>query len=180
VKWPARVIASGRRTSVERAYVRGRSHAAGRGAGEPASWWGLCAALSSHYLARGRLRRTPALWAELVPFLLVPNEVIAEVALEEYIVYKSDRGAADLAWLGVEVNAALDHVDTFDERLAPLLEGPELMLDADWLALLSYQTLLRVRRAVSLYDGRSPHPARAKFWMGPPLAGGRPPAPDVP
>ena len=66
------------------------------------------------------------------------------------------------------VNAALSEVDRVDARLIPLLECPELMLDADWMALLSYSTLLRVRHAASLYDGYPPHPARPHYWAGTP------------
>ena len=40
------------------------------------------------------------------------------------------------------------------------------MYEAKWMALLSYQTLLRVRRAAALYDGRPPHARRATFWHG--------------
>jgi hypothetical protein len=166
MRWPAQVVASRRRTVGDWRFTRGRIHAVGRTPVQPASWWGLCAALSTYYMKRGCLYPIAALWSELVPFLLMGTDVEAMVALEEYLVYKADRKAADLAWLGCEVNSALAGVDTLDERLVPLLESPELMTESDWMALLSYPTLLRVRRAVSLYDGYPPHPTRPSFWVG--------------
>jgi hypothetical protein len=162
------VVASRERSAAEDAYVRGLSHMASYPPAHAASWWGLCAALSTHYLHQGRVYPVATLWAELVPFLLMENDLVAVVAFEEYIVYKTRRGVADLAWLGAEVNAALSEVDVVDTGMAPLLESPERMLDADWMALLSYSTLLRVRRAALLYDGCSPHPARPRFWVGMP------------
>ena len=168
MRWPACVVASRERSAAEDAYVRRLSHMAGYPPAHAASWWGLCAALSTHYLHQGCVYPVATLWAELVPFLLMENDLVAVVALEEYIVYKTRRGVADLAWLGAEVNAALSEVDVVDTRMAPLLESPERMLDADWMALLSYSTLLRVRRAALLYDGCSPHPARPRFWVGMP------------
>ncbi len=167
MRWPACVVANRERSAAEDAYVRGLSHAADASPAERPSWWGLCAALSTHYLNQGRVFPVAALWSELVPFLLIKNDLVAVVALEEYMVYKTRRGVADLAWLGAEVNAALADVDVVDARLVPLLESPQRMLDADWMALLSYSTLLRVRRAALLYDGCSPHPTRPSFWAGP-------------
>lgn len=166
MRWPACVVASRERSAAEDAYVRGLSHVAGCPPAHAASWWGLCAALSTHYLHQGRVYPVAALWSELVPFLLMKSDLVAVVALEEYIVYKTRRGVADLSWLGAEVNAALEQVDLVDARLVPLLESPERMLEADWMALLSYSTLLRVRRAAQLYDGYSPHPARPSYWAG--------------
>jgi hypothetical protein len=124
--------------------------------------------LSTHYLNSGCLYPVATLWSELVPFLLMTGDLGAMVALQEYLVYKTDRAAADLGWLGSKVNAALADVDTLDGRLVPLLESPERMIDSDWMAFLSYPTLLRVRRAVSLYDGYPPHPTRPSFWVGMP------------
>lgn len=167
MRWPAPVVASRQRSSAEWAYARGRRHADGASS-QPPSWWGLCAALSTHYLQDGRLVPVAALWPELLPFLLMPNDLLAMMALEEYLVYKSGRDTPDLAWLCAEVNAALSGVDAYDERLVPLLERPERVTDADWMAFLNYATLLRVRRAVMLYDGCSPHPARPSFWVGMP------------
>lgn len=168
MRWPAGVSMNRRRMAAESAYARGRSRAADCVPVEPASWWGLCAALSTHYLKSGRLYPVAALWSELVPFLLMTSDKAAMFALEEYLVYKTDREAADLAWLSSEINAALAEVDTLDGRLVPLLESPERMIDSDWMALLSYPTLLRVRRAVSLYDGYPPNPTRPSFWAGMP------------
>ena len=168
MRWPACVVANRERSAAEDAYVRGLSHVAGHPPAHSASWWGLCAALSTHYMNQGRVHPVAALWSELVPFLLMENDLVAVVALEEYIVYKTRRGVADLAWLGAEVNAALSDVDVVDTRMVPLLESPERMLAADWMALLSYSTLLRVRRAALLYDGYPPHPARPRYWVGMP------------
>ncbi|HEX7485085.1 MAG TPA: hypothetical protein VF332_02960 [Vicinamibacterales bacterium] len=100
--------------------MRGLSHVASHPPAQAASWWGLCAALSTHYMHQGRV----------------------------YPV------------------AALAEVDVVDARLVPLLESPERMLEADWMALLSYSTLLRVRRVALLYDGYPPHPARHGYWVG--------------
>jgi hypothetical protein len=169
MRWPACVVANRERSVAEDAYLRGLSRAAdSTPAGHP-SWWGLCAALSTHYLNQGRVYPVATLWAELVPFILMKNELLAVVALEEYIVYKTRRGVADLAWLGAEVNLALAEVDVVDERLVCLLECPARMLDADWMALLSYMTLLRVRRAAQVYDGYEPHLARPNYWAGMPI-----------
>ena len=66
------------------------------------------------------------------------------------------------------MNAALAEIDVVDARLVPLLESPERMLEVDWMALLRYSTLLRVRRAALLYDGYPPHPARPRYWVGMP------------
>lgn len=169
MRWPAGVSVSRRRTVAESAYARGRSRAAECAPAQPASWWGLCAALSTHYLKSGRLYPVAVLWSELVPFLLMTSDSAAMDALEEYLVYKTDREAADLAWLSGEVNAALAGVDRLDGRLVPLLESPERMVDSDWMAFLSYPTLLRVRLAVSLYDGYPPNPTRPSFWVGLPV-----------
>jgi hypothetical protein len=160
------VVANRERSAADDAYMRGLSHVAGHPPDHAASWWGLCAALSTHYLHQGRVYPVAALWAELVPFLLMENDLVAVLVLEEYVVYKTRRGVADLAWLGAEVNAALAGVDVVDVRLVPLLESPERMLEADWMALLSYATLLRVRRAALLYDGCPPHPVRPRYWVG--------------
>jgi hypothetical protein len=166
MRWPACVAASRERSAAEDAYVRSLGHLARSLPAHPSSWWGLCAALSTHYLHQGRVYPVATLWSELVPFLLMENDLVAVVALEEYIVYKARRGVADLAWLGAAVNAALSKVDVVDARLVPLLESPELMLTADWMALLSYSTLLRVRRAALLYDGYPPHPVSPHYWAG--------------
>lgn len=166
MRWPACVVANRQRTAAENAYVRGLSHLPPCPSSHPASWWGLCAALSSHYMREGRVCPVAALWSELVPFLLMNNDFVAMVALEEYLVYKTRRGVADLAWLGAEINAALAEIDEPDARLVSLLESPERMFEADWMALLGYSTLLRVRRAARLYDGYPPHPTRPRYWVG--------------
>jgi len=166
MRWPARIVASGRRLSAEHAYHHARALAAKARTPQPASWWGLFAMLSSHHLHHATLRPTAELWSELLPFLQIPDEALAQRAVEEYLVYLEDHQLADKEWLGIQINEALAHVDTYDAAIGELLEDPARMLDARWMALLSYQTLLRVRRAVGLYDGRPPHARRATFWHG--------------
>ncbi len=166
MRWPARIVASGRRVSAERAYHHARALAAKVRTPQPASWWGLCAMLSSYHLHHATLRPMAELWAELLPFLLIPNEALAIRAVEEYLVYLEDPVLADKQWLGVQIDDALTIVDRYDAAVAELLENPGRVFKARWMALLSYRTLLRVRRAVALYDGRPPHPSRATFWHG--------------
>jgi hypothetical protein len=169
--WPARIAASGRRLSAERDYLHARALAAKLHTPQPASWWGLCALLSSYQLHHATLRPMAELWAELLPFLHIPNEALAMRAVEEYLVYLENPVLADSQWLGIQINDALMRVDTYDNAVAELLESPGRVFDARWMALLSYQTLLRVRGAVALYDGRPPHPSRATFWRGVPVQG---------
>jgi hypothetical protein len=166
MKWPARVVASGRRMSAERSYHHARAIAAKAHTPQPASWWGLCAMLSSYHLHRGTLRPMTELWPELLPFLHIPNEAMAIRAVEEYLVYLEDPVLADKQWLGLEIDNALVRVDTYDEAIGELLESPARVFEARWMALLNYATLLRVRRAVAIYAGRPPHPGRATFWHG--------------
>jgi hypothetical protein len=166
MRWPARIIASGRRMSAEHVYRQARLHAAGHLTLEPAWWWGACSTLSHHQLHHGILRPTGNLWAELLPFLFMRDEAAAGRAVVEYLVYLEDPRLADLELLGVEINRALEGADTFDASIAALLQSPMQISDAPWMALLSYQTLLRVRRAVDLYGERPPYPGRATFWHG--------------
>lgn len=166
MRWPARIMARGRRVSVEHAYHHARALAAKARTPQPASWWGLFAMLSSYHLHRATLRPTAELWPELLPFLHIPNEALAMRAVEEYFVYLEDQLLADKEWLGIQINDALARVDTYDDAIGELLENPVRMYEAKWMALLSYQTLLRVRRAAALYDGRPPHARRATFWHG--------------
>jgi hypothetical protein len=166
--WPASLAASGRRLSAERAYFRAKALAIKLHTPQPASWWGLCAMLSRYQLQHATLRPMAELWAELLPFLHIPNEASAMRALEEYLVYLENPVLADSQWLGIQLNDALTRVDTYDDAVADLLESPGRAFDARWMALLGYQTLLRLRRAVALYDGRPPHPGRATFWHGVP------------
>jgi hypothetical protein len=166
MRWPALIVARGRSVSAERAYHRARALAAKARTPQPASWWGLCAMLSRHHLHRATLRPLAELWPELLPFLQIPNEASAMSAVEEYLVYLEDPVLADKQWLGIQIDDALANVDRYDVALAELLENPDRVFEAKWMALLSYRTLLRVRRAVALYDGRPPHPGRATFWHG--------------
>jgi hypothetical protein len=169
MRWPARVIASGRRKSAERAYLQARLHAARRPTTQPASWWGFCAALSSHQMNRGTLRPVPNLWTELLPFLRIRDEEVAARAVEEYLLYLENPELADKQWLGIQINDALEGVESFDDSIGALLECPEEVYGAKWMALLSYETLLHLRRAVELYDGQAPHPGRVRFWHGLPV-----------
>ena len=166
--WPARIVASGRRISAERAYHHARALAAAARTPQPASWWGLCAMLSGYHLHHATLRPIAELWSELLPFLHITNEALAMRAVEEYLVYLEDPVLADKQWLGIQINDALTHVDRYDPAVAELLESPDRVFGAKWMALLSYETLLRVRHAVALYDGRPPHAGRATFWHGVP------------
>jgi hypothetical protein len=166
MRWPARIVASGRRVSADRAYHYARALAAKVRTPQPASWWGLCAMLSSYDLHHATLRPMAELWAELLPFLHIPNEALAMRAVEGYLVYLEDPVLADKQWLGIQIDDALANVDRYDAAVAELLEHPDRVFEARWMALLSYRTLLRVRRAVALYDGRPPHPSHATFWHG--------------
>ncbi len=125
MRWPARIVARGRSVSAERAYHRARALAAKARTPQPASWWGLCAMLSSYHLHRATLRPLAELWPELLPFLHIPNEALAMSAVEEYLVYLEDPVLADKQWLGIQIDDALAHVDRYDAAVAELLENPE-------------------------------------------------------
>jgi hypothetical protein len=168
MRWPARIVARGRRISADRAYYHARSLAAKAHTPQPASWWGLCAILNTHHLHHATLRPLDELWPELLPFLHIANEAAALRAVEEYLVYLDDPVLADKYWLGLQIDDALKDVDRYDAALAELLDRPDRVFEAKWMALLSYQTLLRLRRALALYDGRPPHARRATFWHGAP------------
>jgi hypothetical protein len=122
--------------------------------------------LSTYHLQHATLRPMAELWPELLPFLHIPNEALAMRTVEEYLAYLENPALADQQWLGIQVNDALTHVDRYDSAVADLLESPGRVFEARWMALLSYHTLLRVRRAAALYDGRPPHVSRATFWHG--------------
>jgi hypothetical protein len=169
MRWPARIVAGGRRLSAERAYDHARALAAKAHTPQPASWWGLCAMLSSYQLHHATLRPMAELWAELLPFLHIPDDALAIQAVEEYLVYLEDPVLADKQWLGIQIDDALTRVDQYDESIGELLENPVQVFEAKWMALLSYQTLLRVRRAVALYSVRPPHSTGATYWHGVPL-----------
>ena len=79
MKWPARILAGGRRIAAERAYLHARAVAARSHTPQPASWWGLCAMLSSYQLHHATLRPLADLWSELLPFLHIPNEALATI-----------------------------------------------------------------------------------------------------
>jgi hypothetical protein len=179
--WPGRaVVAGGRRISADRAYEQARLHAVGLHTAQPASWWGLCALLSSHQFRRGTIRPMPVLWAELLPFLLIDNERLAERALERYLAYLDDASAVDLQWLGLRVNEAMDRVEHLDEAVGAVLEDPTAAFDAPWMALLSYPSLLRLRRAVALYGSESGLELRPSFWHGMAVFEDEPSAPSRP
>ena len=166
MRWPARVVANGRRSSTDRAYHLAYARAARFHTPEPASWWGFCTLLSSLHMRQGRILPSPDLWSELLPFLLVRDEELAARAVEEYILYLEDPRLADKQWLGELINETLEGVERIDDSVAALLEHPATIVDARWMALLSYQTLLRVRRAVLQFARRAPAARHDTFWHG--------------
>jgi hypothetical protein len=164
--WPERLVAGGRRRTADRVSVHARLHAVGLHPSQPASWWGLCALLSRHQLSHGALQPTSALWAELLPFLLIDDERLAARALSEYLRYLDDPGAVDLEWLGLRVHEAMSVVERWNPDIGSLLDEPAAAFNARWMALLSYESLLSLRRAVSLYSSDRALAARHSFWHG--------------
>jgi hypothetical protein len=152
----ARLAASGRRHHMRTAYLAGRDHAGAYSARESAHWWGLCAALSSYYLGRGEIRPATTLWAELAPFLLIPDDVVAAEILAEYGVYLDHRAHADIERLGVEINAALERLNAADARMAALFDVATIAPGMAWMALLNYRSLRRIDVVVRL----NPHVRR--------------------
>ncbi len=116
-----------------------------------------------------KIRPLPELWGELLPFLLMDGERVAERALEEYLRYRVDPGRVDLQWLGLRVNEAMARVDLWNDQIADLVEDPARAFAAPWMALLSYESLLRLRRAVALYGSDRGRALRHSFWHGLPL-----------
>lgn len=169
MRWSALIVTSGRRLTAERTYLHACEVAAGLHTSQPASWWGLCAMLSSHQLQHATLRPMGELWSELLPFLHIRDEGLAMRAVAEYLLYLEAPALADKQWLGIHINQALTRVDTYDGAVAELLESPARVFEGRWMALLSYETLLRVRRAVALYSVRPPQAQRAAFWHGVPV-----------
>jgi hypothetical protein len=166
--WPAMMAASGRFFSADRAYLHARTHAARLHTPQPASWWGLCALLSQHHMRQGRIRPMPELWSELLPFLLAESETDAARALESYLVYLVDPHRVNLQWLGLFVNEAISISERWSNDVAMLLEEPASTYHARWMALLSYESVLRLRRAVALYDGDRARTLRRCCWHGMP------------
>jgi hypothetical protein len=124
--------------------------------------------LSTHQLRHGIIRPMAGLWAELLPFLRISDEAHAARAVEEYLLYLDEPVLADKQWLGLQIHEALSTIDSYDPVIADLLDNPSGVFEARWMALISYQTLLRLRRAVASYDGRFPHPIRPAYWHGTP------------
>jgi hypothetical protein len=174
--WPALWVAGGRFLSWERAYFPARLHATRLHTPQPASWWGLCALLSQHQMRQGRISPMPELWSELLPFLLVDNESVAERALKAYLVYLVDPQRANLEWLGLKVNEAVSRVECWNDDVATLLENPASTYQARWMALLSYESLLRLRRAVTLYESDRARVHRRSCWRGMPAFDDAPPS----
>lgn len=147
------ITASARRAAVFQAYREGRAHAE-RVATEytalevPDHWCALCDALSRHCLSRDILLTSPALWAELTPFLLVPDEERAVTLLAEYVVYKVHAASADIEQLGLGINPALHRLDVTDRRVVAFLDDAMTVFRPDWLALLSYESFRWIRRAL--------------------------------
>lgn len=104
------------------------------------------------------------LWGELLPFLLMPDEQLAERALGQYLRYLDDPRRVDLQWLGLRINEALEQVDSWNEAVADVLDRPESVYDTRWMALLGYDALRRLRRAVALYGGDFARARRRSYW----------------
>ena len=162
--WPVRV-AIGSHASVHQLYTRACHHVADLQPTEPPSWWGFSALLSRHYLRHGSIRSILQLWSELLPFLLMDDERVAEAAVEEYLLYLEDRRSANIEWLGARIDEGLRRVDTWRAAIAAVLPRPALVLRSPWLALLNYQTLLRVRRAIAVYQ-QDHHLRQVSYWHG--------------
>jgi hypothetical protein len=166
VQWPAQFAPHGRLSPELRAYQHACLQVSRLDPSQPASWWGLCALLSRHQLRHGAIRPMSELWGELLPFLLLPNERLAERVLEEYLRYLDDPRGVDLQWLGLRLNEALELVDSWHDAIAEVLDRPESAYDAPWMALLGYEALLRLRRAVALYGGDFARARRRSYWHG--------------
>ena len=110
--WPGRMVGGSRWTASERAYAHACLRASCPSPPQHPSWWGLCALLSQHQLRHASIRPVSQLWSELLPFLLLADERIAERAVEEYLRYLDDPRQVDLQWLGLRINEALDQVET--------------------------------------------------------------------
>jgi hypothetical protein len=95
----------GPREFVRRSYAEHCVHSS-LPAGTPPHRAGLYGALADSYLQRGNPARELVLWAELTPFLLMPEE-IACTALAEYVVYQVEPKNAQVAWLTQVISAAL-------------------------------------------------------------------------
>lgn len=95
----------GPREFVRRVYAEQYGHSS-LPAGTPPHRAGLYGALAAIYLKRGNPARTLTLWAELTPFLLMPEET-ACAALAEYIVYQVEPENAQVVWLTQVISAAL-------------------------------------------------------------------------
>jgi hypothetical protein len=60
----------------------------------------------------------------------------------------------------------LSRADSWNEAIAEVFEHPESAVDAPWVALLSYESLLTLRRAVALYAGDFARSHRRSYWHG--------------
>ena len=107
---------------------------------------GLYGALGTRYMAGGKPKPEVLLWGELVPFLVMTEDVGLK-ALVEYVVYQEyPPGNADVSWLRQAINSALRScVDS--ERIA--LAGMGLVNQVAWCALLESDTRGRIERAMS-------------------------------
>jgi len=166
MSWFVGVVPAGRRFSTAQAYRHARVLAASLHAPQPVGWWGLCALLSGYQVERGAIQPMPALWAELLPFLLIRDERLAAKTLHAYLAYLTDPRGVDLQWLGLRLNEALERAETWNDQVAEVLEDPGRALEARWLALLSYQSLLRLHKAVALYGGEGARVLRRTYWHG--------------
>ena len=164
MQWPAWMIANGRRMSAERAYLHARLQVSRLDTPERAHWWGLFALLSRHYLRHGQLRPIPEIWGELWPFLLISEDRAAEWAVLEYLVYLNEPRLADLQWLGIQLNEALVQAEVWNDAVGDVLDQPALALSAPWMALLSFPSLLRLRRAATFYGSEAARRRRRSYW----------------
>lgn len=166
------LVSAARRAAAYDAYLEGRSNATSRARqrfaapGVSAHWLGLCDALSSDYLSNGVLLPAPALWAELSPFLLVPDEDRAAGLLLEYVSYKVRADSADIELLGVEINRALHRLDVRDSRILGFLGDAMTVYRPAWLALLSFETYRWAGRALAAAKRVPAVPARTDLVTG--------------
>jgi hypothetical protein len=136
------------RNAVHHEYEDGRDRATGRDSAVPLHWLGLSAALNRRCLSHQALLTEAALWAELTPFLLIPSEPKAVDILAEYAVFREHPECADIERLGLAINPALHCLDIRDTRLVGFLHDAMEIYRPRWLALLSFETLRWVTRAL--------------------------------
>lgn len=95
---------------------------------------GLYGALGTRYLTRGQRVPEVVLWAELTPFMLMPEDRAVE-ALAEYVIYQERSADANVPWLTAVINDAL-------RRAAPSEESPRVMAPVAMINRVSWCALL--------------------------------------